>query len=107
MQNIYFVFTSSELSLREYIITDPDLTSFDLKVDITRRKNRRPGWSSISSYDSDIYGAIKIFWHTRTHMLECVINTRNENDHKPIWDLFEQYLRQQFGDEIIEVKKVK
>src|SRR5439155_942320 len=64
MQTVIQVITSGRGSLREKIMTDPQLRKFDLIPTEHQRPGRPHGWAKIHSETA--HGAINLEWHGRT-----------------------------------------
>jgi hypothetical protein len=79
MQTVIQVITSGRGSLREKIMTDPQLRRFDLLPTEHQRPGRPHGWAKIHSETA--HGAINLEWHGRTGVLTCRVVTKL--GHKP------------------------
>jgi hypothetical protein len=79
MQTVIQVITSGRGSLREKIMTDPQLRKFDLIPTEHQRPGRPHGWAKIHSETA--HGAINLEWHGRTGVLTCRVVTKL--GHKP------------------------
>src|SRR5213082_4229309 len=74
MQTVIQVITSGRGSLREKIMTDPQLRKFDLIPTEHQRPGRPHGWAKIHSETA--HGAINLEWHGRTGVLTCRVVTK-------------------------------
>ena len=91
MQTVIQVITSGRGSLREKIMTDPQLRKFDLIPTEHQRPGRPHGWAKIHS-DCDAHGAINLEWHGRSNTLICRVVTKLGNKPNSIIGDFIDYL---------------
>src|SRR5205809_6282505 len=90
MQTVIQVITSGRGSLREKIMTDPQLRKFDLIPTEHQRPGRPHGWAKIHSETA--HGAINLEWHGRTGVLTCRVVTKLGNKPNSIIGDFIDYL---------------
>ena len=92
MQTVIQVITSGRGSLRDKIMTDPQLEKkFNLIPTEHPRPGRPHGWAKIHSA-RDAHGAINLEWHGSTGMLICRVVTRFGNKPNSIIGDFIDYL---------------
>lgn len=76
MQILVQVVCSKGPSLREAIVTDRKLDSFNLTVTEQKRQGRPHGWAKIHSSSPDRNGALNLEWDGDTSILVCRVVTR-------------------------------
>jgi hypothetical protein len=92
MQTVIQVVTSGRGSLRDKIMTDPQLEKkFNLIPTEHQRPGRPHGWAKIHSA-RDAHGAINLEWHGSTGMLICRVVARFGNKPNSIIGDFIDYL---------------
>ncbi len=91
MEVLIRVICKSHGSLREKIVNDmKKLNKYDLMVSNIKKAGRNPGWSKIHS--DEYFGAINIYWDSRTCTLVCKVVTRRSNKPDDITGAFMAYL---------------
>src|SRR6516225_6918735 len=81
MQTVIQVIASGRGSLREKIMTDPQLGRFNLIPTEHQRPGRPHGWRKIHS--GTAHGAINLEWHGRSRTLICRVVTKLGNNRTP------------------------
>src|SRR3954465_10311952 len=77
MQTVIQVIATGTGSLRNKIMTDPQLRRFDLIPTEHQRPGRPHGWAKIHSETA--HGAINLEWHGRSRTLICRVVTKLGN----------------------------
>jgi hypothetical protein len=90
MQTVIQVIATGTGSLREKIMTDPQLGRFDLIPSEHQRPGRPHGWAKIHSETA--HGAINLEWHGRSRTLICRVVTKLGNKPNSIIGDFVDYL---------------
>ena len=80
MQTVIQVVTTGRGSLRNKIMSDPQLKKFELNPSEHQRPGRPHGWAKIHSA-REAHGVINLEWHSRTGVLICRVVTKL--GHKP------------------------
>ena len=92
MQTVIQVITSGRGSLRNKIMSDPQLErKFKLVPTEHRRPGRPHGWAKIHSA-REAHGVINLEWHGRTGVLICRVVTKFGNKPNSIIGDFIDYL---------------
>ncbi|MCX6070232.1 MAG: hypothetical protein NTU91_05130 [Chloroflexi bacterium] len=100
MQILVLVPCSKGPSLREAMVSDPELLRFQLDLVKEKLRGRRPGWAKLKSALQGIDGSLNIQWHANTSMLECRIITKSDSDPAPIAGDLVAYLMDRFSERI-------
>src|SRR5437867_4327593 len=101
MQTVIQVIASGRGSLREKIMTDPQLRRFDLIPTEHQRPGRPHGWAKIRSEAA--HGAINLEWHGRSRSLIWRVVTKLGNKPNPIIDDFVDYLPARHQSHILSI----
>ena len=101
MQTVIQVITTGSGSLREKIMTDPQLQRFDLIPTEHQRPGRPHGWAKIHSETA--HGAINLEWHGRSHTLICRVVTKLGNKPNSIIGDFVDYLLARHQSRILAI----
>jgi hypothetical protein len=102
MQTVIQVITTGSGSLREKIMTDPQLQRFDLIPTEHQRPGRPHGWAKIHSA-RDVSGAINLEWHGRSRTLICRVVTKLGNKPNSIIGDFVDYLLARHQSRILAI----
>ena len=100
MQTVIQVITTGSGSLREKIMTDPQLQRFDLIPTEHQRPGRPHGWAKIHSTSPDRYGALNLEWDGDTSLLLCRVVTRGAGRPNLIIGDFVDYLLRRYSRRI-------
>ena len=90
MQTVIQVVTNGRGSLRNKIMSDPQLKKFELVPTEHFRAGRPHGWAKIHS--TEAHGVINLEWHSRTGVLICRVVTKLGNKPNSIIGDFIDYL---------------
>jgi hypothetical protein len=101
MQTVIQVITTGSGSLREKIMTDPQLQRFDLIPTEHQRPGRPHGWAKIHSETA--HGAINLEWHGRSRTLICRVVTKSGNKPNSIIGDFVDYLLARHQSRILAI----
>ncbi|HMC25632.1 MAG TPA: hypothetical protein VKH14_09170 [Candidatus Udaeobacter sp.] len=101
MQTVIQVIASGRGSLREKIMTDPQLRRFDLTPTEHQRPGRPHGWAKIHSETA--HGAINLEWHARSSTLICRVVTKLGNKPNSIIGDFIDYLLARHQSRILAI----
>ena len=101
MQTVIQVITTGSGSLREKIMTDPQLERFDLIPTEHQRPGRPHGWAKIHSETA--HGAINLEWHGRSRTLICRVVTKLGNKPNSIIGDFVDYLLARHQSRILAI----
>ena len=101
MQTVIQVITTGSGSLREKIMTDPQLQRFDLIPTEHQRPGRPHGWAKIHSETA--HGAINLEWHGRSRTLICRVVTKLGNKPNSIIGDFVDYLLARHQSRILAI----
>ena len=101
MQTVIQVITTGTGSLREKIMTDPQLGRFDLIPSEHQRPGRPHGWAKIHSETA--HGAINLEWHGRSRTLICRVVTKLGNKPNSIIGDFVDYLLARHQSRILAI----
>jgi hypothetical protein len=101
MQTVIQVITTGRGSLREKIMTDPQLRRFDLIPTEHQRPGRPHGWAKIHSETA--HGAINLEWHGRSSTLICRVVTKLGNKPNSIIGDFVDYLLARHQSRILSI----
>lgn len=96
MQILIQVISSGKQSLRDSVVNDPRLESYNLKVSEYKRPHRSHGWSKLHSTLPDRHGAINIQWDSSSMILLCRVVTRGSGRPNLIIGDFIDYLFARF-----------
>ena len=97
------VITSGRGSLRNKIMSDPQLEGkFKLVPTEHQRPGRPHGWAKINSA-RDIHGAINLEWHARSRTLICRVVTKLGNKPNSIIGDFVDYLLARHQSRILAI----
>jgi hypothetical protein len=103
MQTVIQVITSGRGSLREKIMSDPQLErKFKLVPTEHQRPGRPHGWAKIHSA-GDAHGAINLEWHGRSGTLICRVVTKFGNKPNSIIGDFIDYLLARHQSRILAI----
>jgi hypothetical protein len=102
MQTVIQVITTGHGSLREKIMTDPQLRRFDLIPAEHQRPGRPHGWAKIHSETA--HGAINLEWHGRSSTLICRVVTKLGNKPNSIIGDFVDYLLARHHGRILSIQ---
>ncbi len=90
-------------SLREKIMTDPQLERFGLIPSLNTSSPGRPhGWAKIHSLET-AHGAINLEWHARSRTLICRVVTKLGNKPNSIIGDFVDYLLARHQSRILAI----
>ena len=101
MQTVIQVITTGRGSLREKIMTDPQLRRFDLIPTEHQRPGPPHGWAKIHSETA--HGAINLEWHGGSRTLICRVVTRLGNKPNSIIGDFVDYLLARHQSRILSI----
>jgi len=101
MQTVIQVITTGRGSLREKIMTDPQLRRFDLIPTEHQRPGRPHGWAKIHSETA--HGAINLEWHGHSRTLICRVVTKLGNKPNSIIGNFGDYLLARHQSRILSI----
>ncbi len=101
MQTVIQVIATGTGSLREKIMTDPQLGRFDLIPSEHQRPGRPHGWAKIHSETA--HGAINLEWHGRSRTLICRVVTKLGNKPNSIIGDFVDYLLARHQSRILAI----
>ena len=101
MQTVIQVIATGTGSLREKIMTDPQLGRFNLIPSEHQRPGRPHGWAKIHSETA--HGAINLEWHGRSRTLICRVVTKLGNKPNSIIGDFVDYLLARHQSRILAV----
>jgi hypothetical protein len=101
MQTVIQIITTGRGSLREKIMTDPQLRRFELIPTEHQRPGRPHGWAKIHSETA--HGAINLEWHGRSHTLICRVVTKLGNKPNSIIGAFVDYLLARHQSRILSI----
>lgn len=103
MQTVIQVVTSGRGSLRDKIMSDPQLErKFKLVPSEHQRPGRPHGWAKIHSARG-AHGAINLEWHARTCVLICRVVTKFGNKPNSIIGDFMDYLLARHQSRILAI----
>jgi hypothetical protein len=100
MQFLITVACTKGESLREAIVSDPELEQYQFSLLELKRKGRNPGWAKLKSALQGIDGTLNLIWDSPSAILQCKILTRGEADPAPIIGDLIAYLLQRFPDRV-------
>jgi hypothetical protein len=101
MQTVIQVIATGTGSLREKIMTDPQLGRFNLIPIEHQRPGRPHGWAKIHSETA--HGAINLEWHARSRTLICRVVTKLGNKPNSIIGDFVDYLLARHQSRILAI----
>jgi hypothetical protein len=101
VQTVIQVITTGSGSLREKIMTDPQLRRFNLIPTEHQRPGRPHGWAKIHSETA--HGAINLEWHGRSRTLICRVVTKLGNKPNSIIGDFVDYLLARHQTRILSI----
>jgi hypothetical protein len=103
MQTVIQVITSGRGSLRNKIMSDPQLErKFKLIPTEHQRPGRPHGWAKIHSA-GEAHGVINLEWHGRTGVLNCRVVTKFGNKPNSIIGDFIDYLLARHQSRILAI----
>lgn len=100
MQTIVQIICTKGTSLRDSIIKDSKLENYKFKIETKITKKRSPGWTSLSSIDSEHQGSIKIQWDPTTNFLLCRIVNKGSGKPAQITGALISYLLGRYSKRI-------
>ncbi len=103
MQTVIQVISNQRESLRDRIVNDPRLKSYELKVSTEKKKGRNRVWAKIHG-TGNIQGALNLEWHASTRTLAGRIATRGKGCPAALAAHFLQYLLGHYRDEMIAIQ---
>ena len=101
MQTVIQVVTTGRGSLRNKIMSDPQLKKFELIPTEHFRAGRPHGWAKIHS--AEAHGVINLEWHSRTGVLICRVVTKLGNKPNSIIGDFIDYLLARHSSRILAI----
>ena len=103
MQTVIQVITTGRGSLRNKIMSDPQLERKFRFIKVWAKQPTRPhGWAKIHSAD-DAHGAINLEWHGRSGTLICRVVTKFGNKPNSIIGDFIDYLLARHQSRILAI----
>ena len=102
MQTVIQVVTTGRGSLRNKIMSDPQLKKFELIPTEHFRAGRPHGWAKIHSA-REAHGVINLEWHSRTGVLICRVVTKLGNKPNSIIGDFIDYLLARYQSRILAI----